>query len=219
MKIFFDFDGTLVDVSDRHYQVYKSLVENYEGVPLAKSVYWKLKRSKVNWKEILEKSSLSPSLLTEFLDDFRLKIEDPQELSKDTLVPNAVLTLKKLNAENELLLVSLRRHGDRLLDQVKSLGIDGYFVNILSGHSDERNELPKVKLIDSITKEKGSILVGDTESDIDASKDLGFISIAIATGLRNKTELKRHHPDYLLQTIEEVPEIIELVSAKSHKNS
>jgi len=45
MILYFDFDGTLVDVKDKYYDIYKAFVSEHEGVTLAKEEFWNLKKN------------------------------------------------------------------------------------------------------------------------------------------------------------------------------
>jgi beta-phosphoglucomutase-like phosphatase (HAD superfamily) len=55
MKIFFDLDGTLIDVAPRHYHVYSEVVTELGRTPLAQSVYWRLERAlrHETWAKVL----------------------------------------------------------------------------------------------------------------------------------------------------------------------
>jgi len=136
MKIFCDLDGTLIDVSTRHYRVYEEVVRELSGNPIDKNKYWILKRNKTKWAEILTLSKLSPDIESEFLGRFIQKIEDPKYLILDSLFPDVINTLEIFSKLGECYLVSLRRNRDNLLQEVKDLGLDRHFTEILTGHSE-----------------------------------------------------------------------------------
>ena len=45
------------------------------------------------------------------------------------------------------------------------------------------------------------ILIGDTETDIEAGKHLGYTTIAITNGIRNEKILKCSDPDHMYSSI------------------
>ncbi|MCY7334483.1 MAG: HAD family hydrolase, partial [Pseudanabaena sp. CAN_BIN31] len=63
-RIFTDFDGPIMDVSERYYQVYLYCLEKIRHpeqalVTLSKSEFWELKRSQVPEKEIAKLSGFA----------------------------------------------------------------------------------------------------------------------------------------------------------------
>ena len=54
MKIFFDFDGTLIDVSERYYQIYCAAI-NTNSCLIPFEIYWNYKRERVAEEKIIQK--------------------------------------------------------------------------------------------------------------------------------------------------------------------
>lgn len=210
MKIFCDFDGTIVDVESRNYRVYKETVEKNNGIALEQADYWDLKRKKINWPILLEKSGLSPNIEKIFLENFIKKIEDPSYLNSDTLFPGAYETLEVLAKNNQLYLVSLRRNEANLHAELEGLGIKHFFHKILSGHSETDGYDKKIELIEKQMNDEEGLIIGDTEADIVTGKKIGLISVAVTSGIRDKEFLANLEPDYLFESITELNRIIEL---------
>ncbi|MCH8276159.1 MAG: hypothetical protein IIA50_01265 [Bacteroidetes bacterium] len=57
MKIYFDLDGPILDVSERYYEVYKNSLPKGSKV-LNKKTYWNLKRAAVPEEIIFSKRAL-----------------------------------------------------------------------------------------------------------------------------------------------------------------
>lgn len=208
MKIFCDFDGTLVDISERHYTVYRSIVEKFQGKPLAKNDYWHAKRQKTDWESLLQMSQLKPEVKKAFLDEFISKIENPEYLVIDKLFPNVEPTLKKLNNLGECYLVSLRRNRQNLLGQVEKLGLSSYFTDILIGHSESDGHDVKVELIRSKLNGESGMIIGDTEADVITGKKLGLRTYAVTSGIRSKEFLGQLSPDYLVPGVDKIAALI-----------
>lgn len=207
MNIFVDLDGTLIDIKSRHYFVYCECVKKFRGQPLAIELYWRMKRDDEKWHEILKKSSITEENEGVFLKEFIKLVEDPDVLAQDTLFGDSIDTLQNLSKTHQLFLLSLRRDDTALRNQVASLGIDGYFMGILSGHSDTKAESLEKKA--DVVKSAGLsgqrlLLIGDTEADIVAAQSLGAPCIAVTTGIRSPEILATYRPDKIVSAISEV---------------
>ena len=72
------------------------------------------------------------------------------------------------------------------MEQLGELGLLGFFNDVLTGFKDEERFKIKVGLIKSkgLDSKKG-IIIGDTETEINAAKELSFESIAISNVIRS----------------------------------
>ncbi len=208
MKIFCDLDGTLLNVTKRHYQVYSETVVKYSGTPIAQEVYWNLKRKKIKWPELLEKSGIDGGLESNFLTIFIDKIEDPNYLDLDTLFPGAINFLELVSNNHEVYLVSLRRKEGNLLNELERLGIKKYFKQILTGHSETDGYDKKIELIKNVLNDDKGLIIGDTEADIITGKELNMKTVAVCSGIRDKEFLGALSPDYTVDGIEQIKETI-----------
>jgi phosphoglycolate phosphatase-like HAD superfamily hydrolase len=212
MQLFIDFDGTLADVSERHYSVYRKCLDEFGGTPLSKDTYWGMKRKDASWAELLSLSGVDPEAESDFLQHFIQLIESKEMLGKDTLMPDARRFLEETSTYGVLWLVSLRRNREHLLWQLDSLGIRDYFKGVLSGHSDTKEGvlLKKAEEIrKATTVASDDIIIGDTDSEISAASQLGIASYAIDTGIRSTEFLASKHPTHLMHSLTEVVQKIE----------
>ena len=203
--IFFDLDGTIIDVSIRHHTVYKECIEECGGRPLDRAVYWRQKRAKVSWSDLLVESDVGANLLPQFMDKFIAKIEAPAYLTLDTVVPGALEALHTL--PHKKYLVSLRRSEAALTKELKNLGLITEFEQVLSGHTEQEGADLKVALIKPLGITE-AVLIGDTEADILAAQRLGFRSVAVLSGIRNRQILADLKPDHIIQGISGLPALL-----------
>lgn len=210
MQVFFDLDGTLIDVEPRHYRIYCNACKHLGGNPLPKVVYWAMKRSKVSWDVILAKSGIDTGRKDDLLNYFISHIENVDELMEDKIFDGAIATLEKLSKNNECYLVSLRRNEDNLLLQIDRLGLAHVFVKILTGHSEGDGSDVKQHLIKKMIPPNANtaFIVGDTEADVLAAKALGLRSVAVTTGIRSKEFLVEIKPDYIIERISDLTTVI-----------
>lgn len=188
-----DLDGTLIDVSQRHHAVYRDVLDELGEPAIPFERYWALKRADTPWAEIL-----GNGLEKEFLARFRERIEQPSYLALDRLFPFTRPALDAL-AAHELYLLTLRRSPEALQDQLDRLDLARHFKAVVSG---ER----KRELIATIPGRE--FVVGDTEADVAAAREVGAISVAVASGIRNETVLRRAEPDHLADDISVLPKLL-----------
>ena len=200
MNIFLDFDGTLVDVAPRHYAVYTECILELYGQPLPADEYWQLKRDKEPWEVVLPKSGVKIGYKQAFLNNFIFRIESPDFLKDDLLIPGAADFLGLASAKHDLYLVSLRRKPENLKNQIASLGIEHFFKQILSGHSENDGSDVKAAIIGQIAQ-TDDVIIGDTEADILTAKQLGLKGVAVTSGIRSKQFLAQMEPYLLLESI------------------
>jgi phosphoglycolate phosphatase-like HAD superfamily hydrolase len=208
LTIFFDFDGTLVDVRQRHYRAYRLALAPLGGRPLDPSAYWRLKRRGGSHGELLSRSGVAEDRQGVFLDGFLAQVEDPANLRLDRLFPGVADMLWTLRRGGDrLYLVSLRRAAGPFLQQVEELGIAGAFARVCSGRPQVSGEGSKAQLIGQLGFEQPAAAVGDTEADILAARALGLTAVGVPTGLRSRGCLRRAGADVVLDRVRQLPEL------------
>ncbi len=202
-RIFIDLDGTLLDVSKRSYKVYKEIVKELRGTALSKNDYWLLKKNKSSIEKLLKFSNLSKKLSKTYEKEFLTRIELIENLALDILIKHSDKTLRTLHKENDLYLISLRKNRKGATDQLAKIGLKKYFKFLLIGSSKNKTNKFRTKIKNSF-----DIVIGDTEADILAAKELGIVSIAVLSGIRTKKILKNLKPDFIVKNINHVPKIL-----------
>jgi phosphoglycolate phosphatase len=209
LTVVLDFDGTLVDVRERHDDTYRSTTEALRGRPLDAAEYWERKRRGQVWAGILAASGIAAADERRFLEHFVAGIEAPERLRLDRLFPWALQALAALRRGGDrLVLLSLRRSASGLERQLGWLGIAGEFDHVRSGHSGASGKDDKLRLIRELGIGPPAAVVGDTEADVLAATELGLPAIALASGLRDRSYLERLGADLVLDGIAQVPEAL-----------
>lgn len=202
MYFFFDFDGTLIDVSEKYFRTYKDILTGHNQNALEKFLYWELKRSKLSEKTIQE---LSKAIVPEFSDKRRKIIETDSYQKYDILFPGVIETLILLSKYGKLVLVTLRHSHEQVLKQLNILGIHDYFEVVLSSGSEEEPKWRiKQGLIQSYFNNNipaEGFFIGDTETDIMAGKSFNFKTIGVLSGMRNYAYLKQVGPDVIIPSL------------------
>jgi len=207
IKLFFDLDGPILDVSERYFEVYCECLKKTSFIPLSKDNYWNKKRQKISEVEIL---AVAPKTeLTNIYTINRKKlIEDPVFLEYDKVWTALLPTYERLFHEIPSVLVTLRNKPEHLHQQLRNLTINSWFCRVLSNPAIERSE-DRWKIKVALIKESGllhdisprdCLFVGDTETDILAGKNLGMKTAAIGFGIRTDDILLKYNPDLLFTT-------------------
>lgn len=214
--IFFDLDGTLIDTSERHYRVYKNILDFY-GIPntLSKEEFWNQKRNSIKTVELLPRTS-SDKLIQKFMDEWLKRIEDKRYLKYDNLLPGSLDVLSILKDKADLTLVTLRNNRENLFWELSSFGLTKYFKEILVDSPVKlKNKTTLVRgYIERYSKGDNFIIVGDTEADISAGKELGMLTVAVNYGIRSKEFLTKLKPDFCLDNLFEILKLLEKTGDK-----
>ena len=217
MNLCFDFDGPIIDVSDRYYRAY---LESLKDVPinkeqiLTKADFWKLKQNRITDLEIgvLSGLGISESIIsTEVRKELVFKQES---VYLDKLFDDVFKVFDYLRSKNKsILLVTLRREKE-LLFIMEELKLRKYFTNEkLFALTDEQMPLNDIQakhllLVKAINRlslnPEETCIIGDSDTDIHAGRlaKYGRI-IAISRGIRSKLQLSILKPDYIIDNLTE----------------
>lgn len=201
--IFIDLDGTLLDVSNRYYAAYKRVIEEFRGKVLTKKIYWDLKRKKSDLNDILYMSGLKISKERYQKRRF-VYLNDFEFFKLDKLCFDLKKLFLLIKNENKIVLITLRPNHNKLIDQLSYLNVLEFFYLVLSSPSNMDNKwiIKKKLILNNIQnlKTKDSLFIGDSETDILTGKSLGIETVAVSYGIRDKSILKGHKPDHILNT-------------------
>lgn len=120
-------------------------------------------------------------------------------------------TMIKLMQSGVILAVATNKPQDFARKIIKKLLPDISFVKVLGG-CDERPKKPDSAIINEILTSLPScdkvFMIGDSNVDIQTAKNTGLISIGCTWGFRSKQELSDEGADYIIDTADEIAEII-----------
>ena len=206
LTVYLDLDGTLVDVSDKHYGAYADIMRAMGLSSLPFEAYWALKRQ-----------GLSPQAhpsgpcvdLAEFSRRWLEVIERRDYLLLDRLIPGARRCLDILASRCALVLVTMRRDRRSLLAQLSALRIDTCFQRVVSPADGAREDGNKAEMIGPVLCPSGrAVIVGDAEADVQAGKVLALPSMCVLTGVRGRSFLEALGPDRILESVASLPQAL-----------
>lgn len=220
MKIYFDYDGPILDVRRRSWIVHSKVIEELGGTLFGNRLrHWEQKQDRTKKTIILKECGLDESLEKEYLKRYIALIEQENVLMTDCLIRGVKTVLNNLSKKHTLVLVTLRKNTSTALPQIKKFGIDKHFSTLLVGgeNEDEQTFDAKTRMLQQEAQESGElgkILVGDTEGEIVAAKNLGITSVAVLGGIRSKNYLQSYDPDYMISHIRELPAILAMIDSQ-----
>lgn len=206
--LYFDLDGPIVDVSARYYDLYVSLLAESQCTPLERREYWDLKRERVAEERILARTGAK---VADYAARRLAVIETEAWLRVDTVHPWALSVLGDLATRHRLTLVTLRSRPDLLATELKRLGIDGYWDDVLVADGRQTAEAGSGQLKEVLIRALDtfdplqSVIVGDTEGDILAGHRLAIHTVAVLSGIRSEAYLRSLSPCLVAEHLGAVP--------------
>lgn len=232
LRIFTDFDGPIMDVSERYYQVYQYCLEEAKEseqpvTPLAKAEFWRLKRAQIPERQIGAISGLHDDQARRFALLRRETVHSHDYLHYDQLIASAMDALKQIQALTPHLAVVTMRRQRALSVALEEHGLKHFFPLAVQYclpdvYVKTHDVIEKTRLIEKAMGELPPVtetwVVGDTEADIAAARSHDLPVIAVLSGIRDRDRLSTYDPDFIVDTLKDAVAII-ATQAKSSPNS
>lgn len=226
MRIITDFDGPIMDLSDRYYHVYQLCLDrvklpNQSIRVLTKTEFWTYKRARISEQQVGIESGLTPAQSEIFKQIRDRSAHQLQYLSLDRVVPGAITALEKIQAEGiELIVMTLRRNSE-LNAAFERYHLDRFFAPehrycLADDYQKQGDILDKTQLmaqaLAELAPEPNTWMIGDTETDIIAAQTHGITVIGVLSGIRDLDRLLQYQPDYILPDLAGAVKSIESAS-------
>jgi phosphoglycolate phosphatase len=220
ITVFCDFDGPIVDVSDRYYSTYhlaltdtaefyselSTHIFNHDRLTvLTKTQFWQMKQDRTPDREIAFQSGLDGEKIDFFLQRVIEIVNCTDLLHQDKIQPGVTWALGLLRAQGcKLILVTLRDRDEaiRILEQhgLRQL-FSGIYGTDNSQAAYQNYSQLKTKLLaqamreHQVTQENSdSWMIGDTEADLLAGIAMEIPTIALTCGIRSRQKLSPFKP-------------------------
>ncbi|MBT9316164.1 HAD family hydrolase [Leptothoe spongobia] len=223
--VFCDFDGPIVDVSERYYRTYRlglsTLQASHqetsgEALPLqilSKNQFWWMKRNRVADIDIAIRSGVPEDLVDTLLQQVQRIVNHPHLLQWDTLQPGAEIAIQQLKRIGIRLVLVTLRHPRQVQAFLQANDLIQY-VDEIFGASDINaahlnradQKVALLKCAIEAQKKQGyqiypTCMIGDTEADIIAGQQAGIVTVALTNGIRSHDYLKRYQPTSINSTL------------------
>lgn len=222
LRLITDFDGPIIDVSQRYYQVYQECLEssrapNQAVKQLSKEEFWQLKRSRVPEKQIGMMSGLDETQAQAFAQLRRQTVHTPPYFEYDSLAPGAVAALEKVQqAGVDLAVMTMRRVREldyaferhnlgRFFPKDRCYCLSNDYVK--TRDIDDKPLLMERALVE-LPPASDTWMVGDTEADIITAKKHGVKVIGVLSGIRDRASLEVYQPDWIVKDLSEAVDLL-----------
>ncbi len=218
MNICFDFDGPIIDVSERYYRAY---LESLKGIEknrlniLEKSTFWDLKKIRINDFEIglMSGLTLNESIETaELRRSLNFKID---LFIHDRLFPDIYDVFSELTKRNIFFFIVTLRRNSHLVYAMKQFKLNKYITAEKTFSVEDKknftNDIQEkyVLLVNAFNRlgfnPKETWMIGDSETDIHSGRLAKYSKvIGITRGIRSKEQLETLKPDHIIDNLSEV---------------
>ncbi len=206
--VFCDFDGPLVDVSDRYYSTYRLALADTQALHLeqginlpiqvlSKQQFWQMKQDRVPDIEIAMRSGLQGEQIAVFMGRVREIVNQPALLQKDKIQPGVRWALALLHSQGvRLVLVTLRLQSEAT-QILRNYGLARLFSGIYGteeaaaayqNYAEVKTQLLAAAIAEQTVPDWNSAsawMIGDTEADILAGQAMEVSTIALTCGIRS----------------------------------
>jgi phosphoglycolate phosphatase len=224
ITVFCDFDGPVVDVSDRYYSTYYQALTDTakfysefsspqaralaasQFVVMTKAQFWQMKQNRTPDREIAWQSGLSEAQTDYFLQRVEEIVNCSDLLHQDKIQPGVTWALGLLKSQGTRLILVTLRDRDEAIGMLEQHGLRQLFTGIYGTASRQAAYLNysevKTKLLKRAMHEHGvgtkqlehSWMIGDTEADVLAGQAMGISTIALTCGIRSHHKLTPLQP-------------------------
>jgi phosphoglycolate phosphatase-like HAD superfamily hydrolase len=222
LRIFTDFDGPIMDVSERYYQVYQDCLKEASEpdqllTVLSKEVFWQLKRAQVPERQIGQISGLHDDQARRFAQLRRETVHSLAYLPYDRVIPGAIAALDRLRLMDcPLVLLTMRRASalHQVLDHhdlARFFPLDRRYC--LPDHylkAQDVVEKPRLmgQALSELPAASKTWVIGDTEADIAAAHAYQVPVIGVLSGIRDRKRLMGYNPSFIVENLAQAVETI-----------
>jgi len=223
LRLITDFDGPIIDVSERYYRVYQFCLEktrrrDQDVKQLEKAEFWRLKRSRVSEQEIGTLSGLDAEQAQVFSQLRRQTVHTQPYFEYDTLAPTAVAALEKVQqAGIDLAVLTMRRVRElefafnqhnlaRFFPKNRCFCLSNDYVKT---RDVDDKPLLMARALAELPPAEHTWMVGDTEADTIAAKTHNVKVMGVLSGIRDRAQLELHQPDLIVKDLREAVEFIQ----------
>ena len=217
MRIITDFDGPIMDLSDRYYHVYQLCLARVKlkRQPikiLSKAEFWAYKRALIADRQIGIASGLTTAQAEKFQQLRDRHAHRLEYLQLDRVLPSAIAALEQIQAAGiELIVMTLRRTSE-LNVAFGQYDLERFFPpdcrycladdDIKQGDIPAKTQLMAQALAD-LGHQPNTWMIGDTETDILAAQAHQIPCIGVLSGIRDRDRLIKYQPDWMVANLAE----------------
>lgn len=222
LRLITDFDGPIMDVSERYYQVYQYCLDQAKELgqavtPLSKSEFWQLKRAQVPERQIGLMSGLEAEQARKFTQLRRQTVHTLPYLVYDQPLPDAIATLEKIQHLDIDLVVMTMRRVQELDASLERYDLGRFFPPqqryclsndyVKTADVEDKPRL-MARALAELAPCENVWMVGDTEADIAAAKSYNIPFVGVLSGIRDRDRLEQYQPNFIVNNLSEALDLV-----------
>jgi HAD superfamily hydrolase (TIGR01549 family) len=206
-----DLDGTIVDSREAYLEAAKTAFkaigqENFDA-KIAVEIPRRLEQN------LPINDMVKATDAQKFLDVY-LKAYYSVTAEKTKPVPNVQNVIKKLAEKAKLALITMRYvPKEKIMEELERFGLAKYFQHVttaLDTHSPKPSPEALIKCAEKLCIQTcDCAVVGDSVADVRAGKNAGAKTVAVLSGLFSHRELAKEKPDIIIESLSQLPDLLE----------
>lgn len=129
------------------------------------------------------------------------------QITAPELYPGVDIIIKYLNEQNYKIMILSSDNIPQLMMEIEKSNLANLFVKVVGSVHDKKETLVSLIQEFKLDKEK-TFYVGDTAGDVESGKYAGLKTIGISWGFQHKSVLAQSNPDFLINDIIQIKEIV-----------
>ena len=208
--ICFDLDGTLVDSGNTILESTKAALDQLKiSYKIDKNIFNNM--IGMHFIDIFERMKIDVNDFEKFITIYKALYFDFMDLSY--LYPGIEETLNYLNRKQikvTLLTTKIQDQAEKIIDHFKLRQSFNYLMGRRNGLAHKPSPEPLLYICSELkVNPSETIMVGDTELDIQCGKNAGSKTCGVLYGYRTKSQLEKEKPDFLISGLSELIKILE----------
>ena len=208
--ICFDLDGTLVDSSDTILESTKAALDKLKiSYKINEDVFTNM--IGMHFVDIFEELKIDVNDFEKFISIYKALYFDFMDSS--VLYPDVSETLTFLNKKKikvSLLTTKVQDQAEKIIDHFNLRSSFDYLMGRRDGLAHKPSPEPLLQICKELRVEPAeTVIVGDTELDIQCGKSAGSKTCGVLFGYRTKDQLEKEKPDFLISGLSELRKILE----------
>ena len=207
--ICFDLDGTLVDSGNTILESTKAALDQLKiSYRIDKNIFNNM--IGMHFIDIFERMKIDVNDFEKFITIYKALYFDFMDLSY--LYPGIEETLNYLNRKQikvTLLTTKIQDQAEKIIDHIKLRQSFNYLMGRRDGLAHKPSPEPLLYICRELkVSPSETIMVGDTELDIQCGKNAGSKTCGVLYGYRTKSQLEKEKSDFLISGLSELIKIL-----------
>jgi len=207
--ICFDLDGTLVDSRDTILKSTKAALDKLEiNYNIDEDVFTNMIGK--HFVDIFNEANIENVDFDEFISIYKSYYFD--FIDSSVLYPGVIDTLKFLNEKQimvSLLTTKVQEQADKIIDHFNLRASFDYVMGRRDGLAHKPSPAPLLYICNELKVDPSeTLMVGDTELDIQCGKNAESKTCGVLYGYRNKEHIEKEKPDYIVSGLEELKHLL-----------